>query len=71
MYLWDIEEIYGLFWDVVSVVCVFVVKRLLDEKVDLNIKDEDGLIILFFISDLFFDCEFDEINWVEVLVEEK
>ncbi len=41
------------------------------QKVDPNTKDEDGLTILSSISDLFFDCEFDEINWAEALAEEK
>ena len=28
------------------------------------------LTILSSISDLFFDCEFDEINWAEAFIEE-
>ena len=46
-------------------------QRLLAENVDPNSKDEEGLTILSSISDLFFDCDFDEINWSEALVEEK
>jgi hypothetical protein len=71
LHLWDVEEIYGPLWDAASSACVPAVKRLLDEKVDPNTKDEEGLTILSSISDLFFDCDFDEINWSEALVEEK
>lgn len=44
---------------------------LLDEKVDPNSKDEDGLTILSSISDLLFDCDFDEIQWSDALPEEQ
>jgi len=71
LHLWDAEELYGPLWDAASSACVPAVKRLLDEKVDPNTKDEDGQTILSSISDLFFDCDFDEINWSEALVEEK
>ncbi|MGA9699610.1 MAG: ankyrin repeat domain-containing protein, partial [Acinetobacter sp.] len=71
IHLWDAEELYGPLWDAASAACVPAVKRLLDEKVDPNSKDEEGLTILSSISDLFFDCDFDEINWSEALAEEK
>ena len=71
LHLWDAEEIYGPLWDAASSACVPVVKRLLAEKVNPNTKDEDGLTILSSISDLFFDCDFDEVNWSEALEEEK
>ena len=71
LHLWDVEEVYGPLWDAASSACVPVVKRLLEEKVDPNTKDEEGLTILSSISDLFFDCDFDEINWAEALAEEK
>lgn len=71
LHLWDAEEIYGPLWDAASAACAPAVQRLLDEKVDPNSKDEDGLTILSSISDLFFDCDFDEINWSEALDEEK
>lgn len=71
LHLWDAEEIYGPLWDAASAACAPAVQRLLDEKVDPNTKDEDGLTILSSISDLFFDCDFDEINWSEALDEEK
>ena len=58
-------------WDAASSACVPAVKRLLEEQVDPNRKDEEGLTILSSISDLFFDCDFDEINWSEALEEEK
>ncbi|EAM8864295.1 MAG: hypothetical protein ACD_6C00661G0003 [uncultured bacterium] len=71
LHLWDAEEIYGPLWDAASAACAPAVQRLLDEKVDPNSKDEDGMTILSSISDLFFDCDFDEINWSEALDEEK
>lgn len=71
LHLWDAEELYGPLWDAASAACVPAVKRLLDEQVNPNSKDEDGLTILSSISDLFFDCEFDEIDWSEALPEEK
>ncbi|TQR63202.1 ankyrin repeat domain-containing protein [Acinetobacter sp. RF14B] len=71
LHLWDAEEIYGPLWDAASAACVPAVQRLLDEQVNPNTKDEDGQTILTSISDLFFDCDFDEINWSEALEEEK
>ncbi|NNH76811.1 ankyrin repeat domain-containing protein [Acinetobacter sp. ANC 5380] len=71
VHLWDAEELYGPLWDAASAACAPAVQRLLDEKVDPNSKDEEGLTILSSISDLFFDCDFDEINWSEALAEEK
>ena len=71
LHLWDAEEVYGPLWDAASAACAPAVQRLLEEKVDPNRKDEDGLTILSSISDLFFDCDFDEINWAEALPEEQ
>ncbi|MPW45473.1 ankyrin repeat domain-containing protein [Acinetobacter guerrae] len=71
LHLWDSEELYGPLWDAASSACVPVVQRLLDEKVDPNTRDDEGLTILSSVSDLFFDCEFDQINWAEALPEEK
>ncbi|WP_374666780.1 ankyrin repeat domain-containing protein [Acinetobacter sp.] len=71
LHLWDAEELYGPLWDAASAACTPAVQRLLDEKVDPNSKDSEGLTILSSISDLFFDCDFDEINWSESLDEEK
>lgn len=71
LHLWDSEEVYGPLWDAASSACVPAVQRLLQEKVDPNTKDEEGLTILSSISDLFFDCDFDEINWSDALTEEK
>ncbi len=34
-------------------------------------KDEDGLTILSSISELLFDCDFDEIQWSDALPEEQ
>lgn len=70
-YLWDSEELYGPLWDAASSACVPAVQRLLDIKVDPNTRDEHGHTILSSISDLFFDCDFDAINWAEALPEER
>ena len=71
LHLWDAEEFYGPLWDAASSACVPMVQRLLDEKVDPNTRDEEGLTILSSISQLFFDCDFDEIDWSESLQEER
>ncbi|ENV10122.1 MULTISPECIES: ankyrin repeat domain-containing protein [Acinetobacter] len=71
LHLWDSEEFYGPLWDAASSACVPVVERLLVEKVDPNTRDEEGLTVLSSISQLFFDCEFDEIDWSESLPEER
>ncbi len=71
LHLWDSEECYGPLWDAASSACKPAVQRLLDEKVDPNTRDEEGLTILSSISQLFFDCDFDEIDWSQALPEEK
>ena len=70
-HLWDAEECYGPLWDAASAACVPAVQRLLDHQVDPNMKDDEGKTILSSISDLFFDCEFDTIDWSQALPEEK
>ena len=70
-YLWDAEECYGPLWDAASAACVPAIDKLLDHKFDPNTKDEEGKTILSSISDLFFDCEFDQIDWSQALPEEK
>lgn len=70
-YLWDTEECYGPLWNAASAACVPAIDKLLDHKVDPNTKDEEGKTILSSISDLFFDCEFDQIDWSQALPEEK
>ena len=71
LHLWDAEELYGPLWDAASAACVPAVQRLLDEQVNPNSKDSEGLTILSSISDLFFHSDFDEINWNEAMDEEK
>lgn len=70
-HLWDAEECYGPLWDAASAACVPAVKRLLEHKIDPNTRDEEGNTILSSISDLFFDCDFDNIDWSQALPEEK
>lgn len=70
-YLWDAEECYGPLWDAASAACTPAVQRLLDHNVDPNTKDEEGQTILSSISALFFDTDFDEIEWSQALPEEK
>lgn len=69
LHLWDSEEFYGPLWDAASAACVPVVQRLLDEKVDPNTKDDEDLTILSSISQVWFDCDYDEIDWSESLAE--
>lgn len=71
LHLWDSEELYGPLWDAVSAACVPVVQRLLAEQVDPNTLDEQNMPILSSISYLWFECDFDEIDWQKVLVEER
>lgn len=71
VHLWDSETLYGPLWDAASAACAVVVKRLLDERVNPNTLDEEGDTILTSISRLFFDCDYDEIDWTESYPEEK
>ena len=70
-HLWDAEECYGPLWDAASAACVPAVAKLLDQNVDPNTKDDEAKTILTSISDLFFDCDFDTIDWTQALPEEK
>ena len=71
LHLWDAEEFYGPLWDAASAACVPAVERLLQHQVDPNTKDDDDLTILSSISHLFFECDYDEIDWTLALPEEK
>ncbi len=71
LHLWDSEELYGPLWDAASAACVPVVQRLLVEQVDPNTLDEQDMPILSSISYLWFECDFDEIDWQKALVEER
>lgn len=71
VHLWDSEEFYGPLWDAASAACVPAVERLLAQKVDPNTKDDEDLTILSSISHLFFECDYDEIEWHVALPEEK
>jgi hypothetical protein len=71
VHLWDSEEFYGPLWDAASAACVPAVQRLLDVGVDPNTKDEQELTILSSISELWFDCDFDQIDWEHALAEER
>lgn len=69
LHLWDSEEFYGPLWDAASAACVPVVQRLLDEQVNPNTLDDEGLTILSSISQLFFECDYDEIDWTQAYPE--
>lgn len=71
LHLWDSEELYGPLWDAASAACLPVVKVLMAHEVNPNTRDEEGLTILSSISDLFFDCDFDAIDWSNSLPEER
>lgn len=71
LHLWDSEEFYGPLWDAASAACVPVVQRLLDENVDPNSKDDENLSILSSISHVWFDCDYDEVDWNDALPEMK
>jgi len=71
LHLWDAEEFFGPLWDAASAACVPVVQILLDHKVDPNKRDDEGMTILSSIADLFFDVDYDLIDWEQSLPEEK
>ncbi len=71
LHLWDSEEFYGPLWDASSAACVAIVERLLQEGVNPNTRDDQDLTILSSISELWFDCDFDEIDWSDALPEER
>lgn len=71
LHLWDADEFYGPLWDAASAACVPAVERLLAQQVDPNTKDDDDLTILSSISHLFFECDYDQIDWSQALPEEK
>jgi uncharacterized protein YgfB (UPF0149 family) len=71
LHLWDSEELYGPLWDAASAACVPVVELLLDHGVDPNTRDDEGLTVLSSISQLWFDVDFDLIEWDDALPEEE
>ncbi|MBF7681837.1 ankyrin repeat domain-containing protein [Acinetobacter sp. B5B] len=71
VHLWDAEEFYGPLWDCSSAACVPAVQRLLNLNVNPNTKDDEDLTILSSVSQLFFDCDYDDIDWSEALPEEQ
>lgn len=71
LHLWDSEEFYGPLWDAASAACVPIVQRLLQHGVNPNTIDDQDLTILSSISQLWFDCDYDEIDWNDALPEER
>jgi len=71
LHLWDAEEFFGPLWDAASAACVPVVQTLLDHKVDPNKRDDEGMTILSSICDLYFDVDYDLIDWDQALPEER
>lgn len=70
LHLWDSEELYGPLWDAASAACEPVVKLLLDQGVNPNTRDDEGMTILSSISHLWFEVDFDLIEWDDTLPEE-
>lgn len=70
-HIWDSEEFYGPLWDVASAGCEPLLQRLLALEVNPNSLDDDGLPILSSISDLWFECEYDQIDWSLAYPEQK
>jgi ankyrin repeat protein len=70
VHLWDAVEFFGPLWDAASAACVPVVQQLLDAGVNPNTRDDDGMTILSSISDLWFDVDFDLVEWSDALPEE-
>ena len=56
---------------VAGAACVPVVELLLDQGVDPNTRDDEGLTVLSSISQLWFDVDFDLIEWDDALPEEE
>ncbi len=71
LHLWDAEEFFGPLWDAASAACVPVVQLLLDKGVKTDTLDDDNMTILSSISHLWFDVDFDEIDWADALPEEE
>lgn len=71
VHLWDIDEFFGPLWDAASAACVPVVQQLLDLGVNPNRLDDEGMTILSSISQLWFDVDFDLIEWSDALPEEQ
>jgi ankyrin repeat protein len=71
LHLWDAEEFFGPLWDAASAACVPVVRTLLAHKVDPNKRDDEGMTILSSICDLYFDVDYDLIDWEQTLPEER
>ncbi|MEB3753136.1 ankyrin repeat domain-containing protein [Acinetobacter sp. MD2(2019)] len=71
VHLWDSEEFFGPLWDAASAACVPAVQRLLAQNVNPNTLDDEGMTVLSSISQLMYECDFDEIDWDETWPEEK
>ena len=71
VHLWDIDEFFGPLWDAASAACVPVVQQLLDLGVNPNRLDDEGMTILSSISQLWFEVDFDLIEWSDALPEEQ
>lgn len=71
VHLWDIDEFFGPLWDAASAACVPVVQQLLDLGVNPNRLDDEGMTILSSISQLWFEVDFDLVEWSDALPEEQ
>ncbi len=68
---WDGEDYFGPVWDAASAACVPVLERLVAAGAAVNLCDDEGDPVLSSISRLWFEVDFDHINWAEALPEER
>ena len=71
IHLWDIDEFFGPLWDAASAACVPVVQQLLDLGVNPNRLDDEGMTILSSISQLWFEVDFDLVEWSDALLKNR
>jgi hypothetical protein len=69
--LWDGEEYFGTVWDAASAACWPVVQRLVTAGAPINLRDDEGDSTLTSLSKLWFEVDFDQIDWLDALPEEQ
>lgn len=69
--LWDGEDYFGMVWDAASAACVPALQRLVAAGAPINLCDDEGDSTLTSLSRLWFEVDFDQIDWAEALPEEQ